>query len=88
METNYLECACSSAEHAVRFTYVKDDFSTIYVETHLTHRGFFTRLWRGLRYIFGYRCIYGEWDETVLEREQVIKLKELCDKFLINYKEE
>jgi len=62
-----LICECHSLEHQVSFWYEQDD-GTLYVETHLvTHRNFFKRLWVGLKYAFGYKSRFGEWDEILLD---------------------
>jgi len=89
MERNleYLECSCTSAEHLLRFTF--DDGSgddccpEIYVDVQLNHfRGFWKRLWLGIKYIFGYECRYGHWDESLLLGDQVRQLRTMCDKHL------
>jgi hypothetical protein len=60
-------CECHSLEHQVSFWYEQDE-GTLYVETHLvTHRNFFKRLWVGLKYAFGYKSRFGEWDEILLD---------------------
>jgi hypothetical protein len=61
-----LICECHSLEHQVSFWYEQDE-GTLYVETHLvTHKNFFKRLWVGLKYTFGYKSRFGEWDEILL----------------------
>ena len=65
-------CDCSSHDHQMAFSYLPsafehDDWVELYVTFHLhSHKGFFRRLWRGIRYAFGYRSRFGEWDELVL----------------------
>jgi hypothetical protein len=62
-----LICECHSLEHQVSFWYEQDE-GTLYVETHLvTHKNFFKRLWVGLKYAFGYKSRFGEWDEILLD---------------------
>lgn len=70
----HITCECESAEHQLAFIHDRsDDF--VYLETHLvTHRGFFTRLWVGLRYAFGYKCKYGNFDNVIISRKDRIKL--------------
>jgi hypothetical protein len=73
-------CSCGSFEHQMYFW--TDNDIPLYTEVHLvTHRNFFIRLWRGLRYAFGYRSRFGEWDEFLFGTEDMLKLKE----FLNNY---
>lgn len=79
MEERILICACHSLEHMVMFWHDKED-GLVYVEVHLyTHEGFFKRLWRGLRFAFGYRCRYGEWDSVLLDEKSVITLREFLN---------
>jgi hypothetical protein len=67
MERKIFVCECSSLEHQVSFWYDEDE-DTLYVETHLvTHKNFFKRLWVGLKYAFGYKSRFGEWDEILLD---------------------
>jgi hypothetical protein len=62
-----LICECHSLEHQVSFWYEQDE-GTLYVETHLvTHKNFFKRLWVGLKFAFGYKSRFGEWDEILLD---------------------
>ena len=58
-------CQCSSIQHQVRF-YIYDE-DELGVQAHLvTHRNFFKSLWVGLRYAFGYRSRFGEWDDMLM----------------------
>ena len=83
MERHYLECACSSNEHTLRFDIDNDPKDpAIYVSTFLGDHSFLRRMWNGIKYIFGYKCRYGHFEETVLGTNQVRELKEICDNFL------
>lgn len=73
-------CECGSLEHQVFFWYDEEE-KELYCEPHLsTYRNFFKRLWVGLKYAFGYRSRFGEWDSTVFRQEDMTKLKEFLDK--------
>jgi hypothetical protein len=50
--TEYFECQCHSDEHAVTFTLSLDDeMPEIYLSVYMDNRrGFWRRLWLGLRY--------------------------------------
>lgn len=77
----YLECACSSVEHTLRFVLDKDD-DEIYVEMHLNPcLPWYKRVWQAVRYVFGYRCKYGHWNCTVINREGAKKLRAILDEF-------
>ena len=69
-------CDCSSREHQIVFEYDIDD-NMVYSHIHLTNYGFWGRLKKGLRYIFGYKCCYGHWDEFVWTIDHADKLEEL-----------
>lgn len=76
----FLICACNSIEHQAFFWYDGDD-KQLYVTLHLqNHKGFFKRLLHGLKYIFGHKSIYGEWDEFLFKENDVKEFK----KFLKN----
>ena len=80
-KTDIFVCQCHSMEHQVNFFHSDD---LLYVYIHLNNRGFFHRLKRGLRYIFGYSSRFGEWDEFIFKLEDEDKLRE----FLIKLKRE
>ena len=82
MKKMYLDCECESPEHLLRFSYFDDDKDRMYVEVHLTTHNFWRRIITGVKYIFGYRSVYGEFGETVLEKDKVQQLRDCCDKFL------
>jgi len=86
METQYLECSCTSARHMLRFILddgSSDDCPEIYVEFQLNRpRSFWRRIWIGITYIFGYRCRFNHWDEVLLLKDQVVKLRSICDNHL------
>ena len=73
-------CDCNSAEHQFSFWHNKKD-SEIYLETHLTnYQGFWKRLWIGIKYAFGYKCRYGHFDSTIIQPEDIQRLKNYINK--------
>lgn len=68
MEDKILICDCSSVEHqmVLRFDDNKDLGRMVYVKIHLVPLVWYKRLWRGLKYIFGYKCCYGNFEEMIL----------------------
>ena len=77
-----LICTCSSLEHQMLFWYDKET-RLFAIEVHLcTHRGFFKRLWIGLKYAFGYKCMYGNWDEFLFDKDEVKKLYDFLKNFI------
>lgn len=79
MERIVMICECHSLEHQVIFWYDEED-SELYCEPHLTtHRNFFKRLWRGLKYTFGYKSRFGDFDSTIFKKEDLKKLRAYLD---------
>lgn len=67
-------CQCNSIEHQLIFSYFPDD-KEIYVTVHLRPHNFFRRIVEGIRYIFGYKCIYGHFDEFIFKKEDADRLQ-------------
>lgn len=68
MEDKIIICDCSSAEHqmVLRYDDDKDLGRMVYVEIHLVPLVWYKRLWMGIKYIFGYKCCYGNFEEMIL----------------------
>lgn len=74
MDKEFVLCQCRSMEHQIAFISLEDEPDTVYTQVHLvTHRGFFERFVAGIRYILGYKSKYGDWDEFIMSREELIK---------------
>lgn len=69
-------CECNSPEHQLIVRKDNED-NVIYLHVHLIKRGFLRRLIIGIKYIFGHRSIYGEWDEFIFKEEDLKRVKEL-----------
>ena len=68
MKDEIIICDCGSAEHqmVLRFDDDKDLGRQVFVEIHLVHLVWYKRLWMGIKYIFGYKCCYGNFEEMIL----------------------
>ena len=68
MKDEIIICDCGSAEHQVvlRYDDDKDLGRMVYVEIHLVPLVWYKRLWHGIKYIFGYKCCYGNFEEMIL----------------------
>jgi hypothetical protein len=86
MKSNYFDCSCSSADHTVRFIIDDDpDWPELYLEVQLNqYRGFWKRLWAGLKYIFGYESQYGHWDCWELQDKDAERLITLLNSHIAN----
>lgn len=76
-----LICQCHSIEHPVSFTWIEDKEleGEVYMEIHLSKLSFLERLKHGIKYIFGYSCMYGDFDEVILKKEYVHKLERIVE---------
>lgn len=75
-EKLHITCECNSSEHQLIFIKDHED-DEVWVETHLvTYRGFFKRLWVGIRYAFGYKSKYGNFDCVLIKPEDRQKISE------------
>lgn len=75
-------CACSSTEHQIVFSSFDDkneDYRSVYCMIHLNKLPFFKRLYNGIKYIFGYKCKYGDFEEFIIDKNNVCKLKEIIN---------
>ena len=68
MKDEIIICVCSSAEHQMVLHYDddKDLVRQVFVEIHLVPLVWYKRLWLGIKYIFGYKCCYGNFEEMIL----------------------
>lgn len=88
MVHEYFECLCESNEHLVRVNYFVDEFydleeDGIYVDLHLnSYEPWYKRIWLALKYIFGFHCKYGHWDNWILKRHDAEKFRNLLDRYI------
>lgn len=73
----YIQCSCGSPEHLLQF---EKDEDYVYVYVLLIGDSFFKRLYNGIKYIFGYKCRYGHFDEILLNQETTKELVEFLNK--------
>lgn len=84
MKSHYIECACDSDEHTLRYVYSEED-NEMYTSIHLNnYQAWYKRVWVAVKYIFGYRCKFGHWDCTILDVNGAKKLKVLCNMVIDN----
>ena len=76
-----ITCECGLTEHQFVLTlWDWGDNVEVFMEPHLsTYRNFFERVWAAIRYVFGYRCKYGEFDCVSLERKQLIQIVDFVE---------
>jgi len=72
-------CQCSSTEHQVVYYHNQSD-NEVYMHIHLSSRPWWKRIWPAVKYLFGHKSRYGNWDEFILGPEHVGQLRELADR--------
>jgi len=82
MNEYFIRCDCHCPEHQAIITTDADD-GLLFLEFHLTTwQNILRRAWVAIRYVFGYKCKFGAWDELVMNRDQVEALRCYLDRFL------
>ena len=62
------------------FSYFSDDEDRdVYVSVHLSPDSFWKRIWNSIKYIFGYRCMFGHFDEFIFKKQDAGKLQKVVD---------
>jgi len=90
-----LICACHSTEHQIVLIYEEETNKETgevdpmcYAHVHLNKRSFFYRLKYAIKYIFGYKCNYGAFDEFIFNPKDADKIQELVDYLKSEVKQE
>jgi hypothetical protein len=75
-------CECHSTEHQLVFRHDPDDeYHELFIDVHLrTYKNVFKRIWVSLKYIFGYKCRYGHWDEFIFNKDDAQRLIGILNK--------
>jgi len=84
-EKDILICDCHSTNHQIILLYNESEFDSgskynmCYAHVHLNKRPFWQRVKYGIKYIFGYKCNYGAFDEFIFNPDDADKLQELVN---------
>lgn len=73
-----LECACYSNEHIILLQGNEED-KEIYLSIHLAQLPWYERIWHAIKYIFGYGCKYGNFEEIIITEKNAKKIKEYIE---------
>ena len=80
MERELFICSCENTEHQIVFSWFEDEYSgDVYATIHLRKNSFWQRLKYGVKYIFGYQCKYGAFDEFIFKPEDAEKLGRIVE---------
>jgi hypothetical protein len=80
-----LICECHSTDHQILLMYSEDEHPTgttypvCYAHIHLNKRPFWQRVKYSIKYIFGYKCRFGAFDEFLFNPEDADKLEKLVN---------
>lgn len=76
-KTKFIDCDCTSNEHIIRFDYDPMDGNQVYLSVQLPKVSFFKRMLAAVKYVLGYQCKYGHWEETLINKNQIEEIIEL-----------
>lgn len=72
-------CSCANVEHQLVFSY-DEEFDDVFVAVHLKpERNIFKRICAGIKYIFGHRSRYGEFDGFIFQKKDADRLQKVVD---------
>jgi hypothetical protein len=83
LKEEFITCECLSPEHILRFGYFEEDEgfeNRIYVSSFLSSFSFWGRLWAGIKYICGYKCRFGHFEEYILNEDHAKKIVSLLNR--------
>lgn len=74
-------CQCCNTEHQLIFQYFpNDEDKEVYVSVHLTPEyNIWKRIWMAIKYIFGYKYMYGHFDEFIFKKSDADKLQKIVN---------
>lgn len=87
MRHEHFECICDTEEHSMRVTYFVDEWNGIdedevYISLYMVDNGFWYRLWHGIKYIFGHKSRYGDYQCITIRREDAERLRDLMNRYI------
>lgn len=82
-KTEIIICECGSAEHQIIFQYDKPTKGwapQVYMSIHLTtYKNIWQRIKYAIKYVFGYKCRFGAWDEILIDKKDLYKIEGLIE---------
>lgn len=86
MEQELFVCDCGDVSHQFIVSWYPDDEDwndLLYVQIHLNQSyNFWKRLWHGIKYILGYKCRFGAFDEILVNKHDAMHLRNSLDRFI------
>jgi len=74
MKRTLFTCRCGSMEHIFVITADEED---MFIEVHLAPLPLWQRVRQAIKYVFGYRSKWGDFDEILLDPTQALQLGDL-----------
>ena len=85
-EKRLFVCDCGDMSHQFIVSWYPEDKDwndLIYFTVHLNQSyNFWKRLWHGIKYIFGFKCRFGAFDEILLDVAEAKHLRDTLDQFI------
>lgn len=74
-------CECHSTEHTIIMSYFEEDvdFPVVYTSIHLSKLPLLQRIKYAIKYVLGYQCRYGAFEEILIGKKEVDKLQTMVD---------
>lgn len=72
--THVFPCPCSDPEHHIIYS-MFDDEEEIYLHVQLNNGKWYQRVWKAIKYVFGYKCKFGHFEEFIISSENYEHLK-------------
>lgn len=86
MEQELYVCDCGDVSHQFIVSWYPDDEDwndLLYFQVHLNQsNGFWRRLWDAIKYVFGFKCRFGSFDEILVNKYDAKRLKNSLEKFI------
>ena len=75
-----LICDCHSTEHQIVVHFDNDDrHPEVYMHIYLNKKSFWERLVHGIKYIFGYQCRFGAFEEFIFNPDDADRLQDVVN---------
>jgi hypothetical protein len=82
-DRKYFECICASLEHTVVVDTFEDEDQSVSFYFNLAPVRFWRRLKFAVKYLFGYQCKYGHFEDMMLDRQKARELRDTLNEFLL-----
>lgn len=76
MNNNLFVCSCHNIEHQLIVS-IDDEWDEVFIFVHLYPHPLHKRIINAIKYIFGYRSSFGDFDEIMLSKEDTKRLVDL-----------